>query len=180
MTSATDRMVELHGEHARALWAFALRLVGGDRARAEDVVQETLLRAWRDRVILESTSAGARAWLFTVARRLVIDEWRSSRANREVLTDEAPEPTSSAIVNSHQVSTVGVRPSRTRHSSAASSVATPALSSRWRETMKPLSVNSGWGSIEMMSPTSTPSARVSALLAVRASIRSSTCRQSTG
>ncbi len=92
MTSATDRMVELHGEHARALWAFALRLVGGDRARAEDVVQETLLRAWRDRVILESTTAGARAWLFTVARRLVIDEWRSSRANREVLTDEAPEP----------------------------------------------------------------------------------------
>lgn len=92
MTSATDRMVELHGEHARALWAFALRLVGGDRARAEDVVQETLLRAWRDRVVLESTTAGARAWLFTVARRLVIDEWRSSRAHREVLTDEAPEP----------------------------------------------------------------------------------------
>lgn len=92
MTSATDRMVELHGEHARALWAFALRLVGGDRARAEDVVQETLLRAWRDRAVLDTTTAGARAWLFTVARRLVIDEWRSSRANREVLTDEAPEP----------------------------------------------------------------------------------------
>lgn len=92
MTSATDRMVELHGEHARALWGFALRLTDGDRARAEDVVQETLLRAWRDRAILESTTAGARAWLFTVARRLVIDEWRSSRANREVLTEELPEP----------------------------------------------------------------------------------------
>ncbi|GEN80391.1 sigma-70 family RNA polymerase sigma factor [Actinotalea fermentans] len=90
--TATDRMVELHGEHARALWAFALRLVGGDRARAEDVVQETLLRAWRDRTVLESTTAGARAWLFTVARRLVIDEWRSSRAHREVLTAELPEP----------------------------------------------------------------------------------------
>lgn len=90
--TATDRMVELHGEHARALWAFALRLVGGDRARAEDVVQETLLRAWRDRAVLESTTAGARAWLFTVARRLVIDEWRSSRAHREVLTHEPPEP----------------------------------------------------------------------------------------
>jgi RNA polymerase sigma-70 factor (ECF subfamily) len=91
-TSPTDLMVELHSDHARALWAFALRLVGGDRARAEDVVQETLLRAWRDRHVLESTTAGARAWLFTVARRLVIDEWRSSRAQREVLAGEVPEP----------------------------------------------------------------------------------------
>ena len=90
--SATDRMVELHGDHARALGAFALRLTGGDRAHAEDVVQETLLRAWRDRTVLETTTAGARAWLFTVARRLVIDEWRSSRSNREVLTEEPPEP----------------------------------------------------------------------------------------
>lgn len=89
--SATDRMVELHSDHARALWAFALRLTGGDRARAEDVVQETLLRAWRDRAVLETTTAGARAWLFTVARRLVIDEWRSGRANREVLTEVPPE-----------------------------------------------------------------------------------------
>ena len=90
--SPTDLMVELHSDHARALWAFALRLVGGDRARAEDVVQETLLRAWRDREILRSTTAGTRAWLFTVARRLVIDEWRSSRAQREVLADEVPGP----------------------------------------------------------------------------------------
>ena len=91
-TGPADLMVELHSDHARALWAFALRLVGGDRAKAEDVVQETLLRAWRDKHVLESTTAGTRAWLFTVARRLVIDEWRSSRARREVLADEVPEP----------------------------------------------------------------------------------------
>ena len=91
-TSPADLMVELHADHARALWGFALRLVGGDRAKAEDVVQETLLRAWRDRTVLESTTAGARAWLFTVALRLVIDDWRSSRAHREVLADEVPEP----------------------------------------------------------------------------------------
>src|SRR5665647_3726667 len=80
MPSSTDLMIELHSDHARALWGFALRLTGGDRAHAEDVVQETLLRAWRDRRILRSTTAGTRAWLFTVARRLVIDEWRSSRS----------------------------------------------------------------------------------------------------
>ena len=32
-----------------------------------------------------------RSWLFTVARRLVIDEWRSSRSRRESLTDIIPE-----------------------------------------------------------------------------------------
>jgi len=90
--SPADLMIELHSEHARALWAFALHLTGGDRARAEDVVQETLLRAWRDRTVLDSSTARARAWLFTVARRLVIDEWRSSRSRREVLAAETPEP----------------------------------------------------------------------------------------
>ena len=34
-------------EHGDALFAHALRLTGGDRQRAEDLVQETLLRAWR-------------------------------------------------------------------------------------------------------------------------------------
>src|ERR1700724_654421 len=36
----------LYDEHGAALWRYALRLTG-DQARAEDVVQETLLRAWR-------------------------------------------------------------------------------------------------------------------------------------
>ena len=39
-------MRALYNEHAAALWRYALRLTG-DRARAEDVVQETLMRAWR-------------------------------------------------------------------------------------------------------------------------------------
>ena len=32
MSSSTDLMIELHSDHARALWGFALRLTGGDRA----------------------------------------------------------------------------------------------------------------------------------------------------
>ena len=52
-------MQQLHDEHAEVLWRFCLRLVGNDRARAEDVAQETLLRAWRHRTVLESPPAGA-------------------------------------------------------------------------------------------------------------------------
>ena len=42
-------MQQLHSERAAALWGYCLRLTGQDRARAEDVVQETMLRAWRTR-----------------------------------------------------------------------------------------------------------------------------------
>ncbi|WP_309232657.1 sigma-70 family RNA polymerase sigma factor [Actinotalea sp. JY-7885] len=90
--SSSDLMIALHGEHAGPLWGYALRLTGGDRVRAQDVVQETLLRAWRSPRVLDGSTGSTRAWLFTVARRLVIDEWRSSRARREVLADEVPEP----------------------------------------------------------------------------------------
>ena len=47
--SAAVLMQQLHDEHAAALWGYCLRLTGRDHARAEDVVQETLLRAWRHR-----------------------------------------------------------------------------------------------------------------------------------
>ena len=76
MVDRADLLRELHGEHAAALWAFALRLTAGDRARAEDVVQETLLRAWQSATMLEVPEGARRAWLFTVARNLVIDDWR--------------------------------------------------------------------------------------------------------
>jgi RNA polymerase sigma-70 factor (ECF subfamily) len=85
-------MRQLHDEHADALWRFCLRLVGFDRARAEDVAQETLLRAWRHRAVLESSPAAVRSWLFTVARNIVIDEWRSRRAHQETPVAEVPEP----------------------------------------------------------------------------------------
>src|SRR3712207_1552369 len=84
-------MQQLHDAHAASLWRFCLRLVGNDRARAEDVVQETMLRAWRHRDILDSTAPALRAWLFTVARNIVIDDWRSRRSLSEVSVAEVPE-----------------------------------------------------------------------------------------
>jgi RNA polymerase sigma-70 factor (ECF subfamily) len=83
----------MHDEHADALYAHALRLVHGDRQRAEDLVQETLLRAWRHPEALDPERGSVRAWLFTTARNLAIDAWRRSSARAdEVITDELPEP----------------------------------------------------------------------------------------
>ena len=87
-------MQQLHDEHADALWSYCVRLTGHDRARAEDVAQETLLRAWRHLDVLDEGHGSVRAWLFTVARNLVIDDWRSRRHQREVSVADVPEPES--------------------------------------------------------------------------------------
>jgi len=69
----------LYREHADALLRFVSRITGGDRQRAEDIVQETLLRAWRNADKLDATATGSlRPWLFTVARRIAIDEHRGA------------------------------------------------------------------------------------------------------
>jgi len=85
-------MQRLHDDHAGALWGHCLRLTNHDRARAEDVCQETLLRAWRNASLLDESQGSVRAWLFTVARNIVIDEWRSKRFQNERSTDQVPEP----------------------------------------------------------------------------------------
>lgn len=84
-------MQRLHDEHAGALWSYCLQLTGHDRARAEDIVQETLIRAWRHYRDLDESRGSVRGWLFTVARNLVIDEWRSSRSRREVPVATVPD-----------------------------------------------------------------------------------------
>ena len=81
-STETQLMKLLYDEHAVALWRYAIRLTG-DRSRAEDVVQETLLRAWQHPEVTSDADRPARAWLFTVARNMIIDERRSPRFRRE-------------------------------------------------------------------------------------------------
>ncbi len=73
----------LYDAHAAALWRYAWRLTR-DPSRAQDVVQETLLRAWQHPEVANDSERSARAWLFTVARHIIIDESRTLRARREV------------------------------------------------------------------------------------------------
>ncbi|WSG63379.1 sigma-70 family RNA polymerase sigma factor [Nocardia sp. NBC_01730] len=85
-----ELMRVLYRDHATALWRYTLGLVR-DPGRAEDIVQETLLRAWQRPNVLDQSTTSARAWLFTVARNLVVDEHRSARNRREFRTDSPPE-----------------------------------------------------------------------------------------
>lgn len=70
-------MQRVYQVHAGALYRFLLRLTLGDRAAAEDLLQETLLRAWRNVEDLPGSVDDLRPWLFTVARNLAIDAGRS-------------------------------------------------------------------------------------------------------
>ena len=91
----------LYDEHGAALWRYAMRLTG-DRNHAEDVVQETLLRGWQHPEVTNDSQRSARAWLFTVARNMIIDERRSSRFRNEVSSlvgSAAPEQAGPDEVN---------------------------------------------------------------------------------
>ncbi|WP_436850211.1 sigma-70 family RNA polymerase sigma factor [Streptomyces monashensis] len=65
----------------------------GDLGRAEDIVQETFLRAWQHPEAFVGGVDTALPWLLTVARRLTIDHHRMlSRRAREVGGEELVEP----------------------------------------------------------------------------------------
>jgi RNA polymerase sigma-70 factor (ECF subfamily) len=78
--SPEESLRALYDGHAPALLAYAVRLTDGDRARAEDIVQETLVRAWRHLDRLDESAGPVRPWLFTVAQRVAIDAHRARKA----------------------------------------------------------------------------------------------------
>lgn len=78
-----DDFTHVVREHGDAVYGFLLRRVG-DRALAEDLAQETFLRAWRARRSLRE-EASVRAWLLAIATNAVRDDARRrSRRPREV------------------------------------------------------------------------------------------------
>lgn len=81
------RLRALCAEHGSALFGYALRLSSGDRGRAEDVVQEVLIRAWRHPEAVEPSRGPIRPWLFTVARRVAVDAHRQRRARPQEVGD---------------------------------------------------------------------------------------------
>jgi RNA polymerase sigma-70 factor (ECF subfamily) len=88
--TAADRdalVRRLYAEDGGALLHFVTDLCTGDRHRAEDIVQETMLRAWRNAEALATSGRPSlRPWLFTVARRLAIDAHRLRGARATEVT----------------------------------------------------------------------------------------------
>ena len=71
--------------------AYATRLLGGDRAEAEDVAQETMLRLWRVAPDWRQGETKVTTWAYRVATNLCIDRQRSRRRKGHVDLDAAPD-----------------------------------------------------------------------------------------
>lgn len=72
----------LTGEHYAVIYRYALHL-SGSKSDAEDIVQETFLKARKAKA--RPDSDGERRWLYTIARNVVIDKqrWWNRWGNRQ-------------------------------------------------------------------------------------------------
>ena len=75
-----ERMRRIHEAHAGPVLRFLMRLTLGDQDLAEDLLQETMLRAWRNLDALPLQIERVAPWLYTVARNVAIDAARARRA----------------------------------------------------------------------------------------------------
>lgn len=83
-------------EHGAALLSYATRLAG-DRYLAEDIVQETWLRAWRHADRLSNGNGSVRGWLLRVAHNVAIDQHRSRKARPTEVAFESEDLANKAM-----------------------------------------------------------------------------------
>jgi RNA polymerase sigma-70 factor (ECF subfamily) len=96
MVASRDRLAGLYAEYR----PWAVRFISGrvqdrDRHVAEDLAQDTFLRAWPTLASAEFTAASPpRPWLATIARRVVADHYRSGsglqRAAETPVAEDSP------------------------------------------------------------------------------------------
>ena len=79
---------ELYSHYAKALHGYVEQFCP-DRASADDIVQETFIRAWRHLPQLSADDRPIRPWLFRVARNLLIDANRAARARPMAVPEQA-------------------------------------------------------------------------------------------
>lgn len=101
-------LIEIYRRHGSDLRRFVMRLVD-DRGRAEDVVQETMLRGWRNLDRIDPERGDPRAYLYTVARHLVIDQWRAEQRRPQLVAEDehlvalSVEDQAEAVLEAHLV-----------------------------------------------------------------------------
>ena len=81
---------QLYSLHAKALHGYVQRFCP-DQASADDIVQETFIRAWRHLPQLSADDRPLRPWLFRVARNLLTDADRAARSRPVAVQDQPAE-----------------------------------------------------------------------------------------
>ena len=90
----------LYDRHASTVLGVLLKVIG-DRATAEDALQETFWRVWKGASTYESQRGSFAGWLFRIARNLAIDAYRRTNVRPQALSntddmatleDRTPDP----------------------------------------------------------------------------------------
>jgi len=91
--TAGDRQAfaALYRQYMPTVYKFLYYRMGNNKAVAEDMTAEVFLRALRKVTDFNWTGADFGSWLLRIARNLVLDNAKSSRARLEMLNDEIPE-----------------------------------------------------------------------------------------
>ena len=76
----------LYDRYASTVLGISLKVIG-DRAVAEDVLQETFWRVWRSAASYQSQRGSFTGWLFRIARNLAIDAYRRRNIRPRPITD---------------------------------------------------------------------------------------------
>ena len=88
---AEAKVSQLYRENGGFVLSYVTKLLR-DRHLAEDVVQETMLRAWRHSDELSAEKGSVRGWLIRVAHNIAMDKIRMRRSRpTEVAEDTAPD-----------------------------------------------------------------------------------------
>ncbi len=80
----------LYRRYAGRVYGLGLQLLG-DQGLAEELVQETFVRVWRQAAHYEPDRGSVPTYVFTIARRLAVDLWRRP-SSRPARAEPAPLP----------------------------------------------------------------------------------------
>ena len=94
--------VALFAYFAPKLKTYFVRYAAVNAMVAEELVQETMLLVWRKAALFEPNQAAASTWVFSIARNLRVDLWRSER-RRTPASDAAAHPEADPAPGSEQL-----------------------------------------------------------------------------
>jgi RNA polymerase sigma factor (sigma-70 family) len=66
----------LYDRYSRTVFGVGLKLLGGDRSSAEEVVQEVFLKVWRSSHTFDPSRGSFSTWLYRVTRNVALDLYR--------------------------------------------------------------------------------------------------------
>lgn len=89
---SSDALETLYDRYASTVLGICLKVVG-DRALAEDVLQETFWRVWKSAETYQAERGTFTSWLFRIARNLAIDAYRRRNVRPQTIqTEEGSDP----------------------------------------------------------------------------------------